>query len=83
MQTAKQVASKKKPKKGPEYGPLSCRVRSEREGMGLSLDDVAGATRISKSTLSYLERGFDAQLSTALKIARFFNLPLDRLWVQR
>lgn len=57
-----------------------CAVRSERERLRLSLDEVAEAVGMSKCGLWQVERGSDPMLTTAWKLAAFFGMPIDDLW---
>jgi DNA-binding XRE family transcriptional regulator len=61
-------------------GKVFCRVRITREKLGLSLHDVCRAVKISPAGLSAIERGGDVQMTTAHKLCRFFDLPVDKLW---
>lgn len=59
---------------------LYCRLRAVREGLGLTLRDVGAATGVHHGVLSRWERGGDATVSLALKVARFFGKSVEELW---
>jgi DNA-binding XRE family transcriptional regulator len=61
-------------------GPLVCTLRALRRQHGLSQQDVANAVGISVPCLSFIERGRAPRERTALKLMKFFEEPLDRLW---
>ena len=60
-----------------------CVIRAERERLELTLDDVAEAVGITKAGLSVIERGSDPMLTTARKLAVFYGMTTDDLWITR
>lgn len=53
-------------------------LRAER---GLSRRDLAEAVGVNFQTIGYLERGnYNASLELALKLAAFFEVPLDMVF---
>ena len=63
-----------------QNGTLGTRVRALREGMGLSLRDLAERTSVSPPMLSQVERGETSPtLATAEKIAAGLDLSLSQL----
>ena len=61
---------------------LACRVREVREKLGLSLDQVADAIGSSKQWLSTVERGSNARLDLAMRLATFFGVAVEELWTR-
>jgi DNA-binding XRE family transcriptional regulator len=57
-----------------------CRLAEMRAESGLSLRDLEAATGVTNATLCYAEKGADVNLSTAVKIARFFCVPVETIW---
>lgn len=51
-----------------------------REESGLTLREVAGYSGVSIATLDRMERGFQCELSSAMKLAKFWELPIEQLW---
>jgi DNA-binding XRE family transcriptional regulator len=60
-----------------------CHIRDMRERLELTLDDVAEAVGITKAGLSVIERGSDPMLTTARKLAVFYGMPIDALWITK
>lgn len=59
---------------------LGSRVRSLREGMGLSLRDLAGRAEVSATTLSQVERGESSpSIAVAARVADGLELSLSQL----
>lgn len=83
---AEQLAAKKARKRAPRNKATPrnetwvCRVRDWREGMDLSLRDVAKAVGVSVTALHQIEHGTDPQLTTARKLSAFFRAPVEKLW---
>lgn len=59
---------------------LRCSAKEIRERMRLTLTDVSKATGIDVSAISRWERGGEATLSLALRLAKFFAMPIETLW---
>lgn len=57
-----------------------CQVRAVREGLRISLRDVAAACSLSVTALWQIEMGGDPMLTTARKLAKFFGKTTDELW---
>jgi putative transcriptional regulator len=56
-------------------------VRECRKRAGLTQEDLARATQVSRQTIISIERGkYIPSLSLALKIARFFGCPTDEMF---
>lgn len=77
-----------KPRRSPNRKPLRNAVwksalRSVRDRLGLTLDDVATAVGMSKPGYWAVEQGGDPALTTARKLADFFGLPIETLWLER
>jgi len=63
-----------------QNGALGARVRALREGMGLSLRDLAERSRVSAPMLSQVERGETSPtIAAATKIASGLDLSLSQL----
>jgi DNA-binding XRE family transcriptional regulator len=60
--------------------PWVCLLREVREGLRLSLRDVAEAVKLSVTALHQIEHGTDPQLTTARRLATFFGKSVERLW---
>src|ERR1700721_1438113 len=59
---------------------IGSKVRSLREGQGLTLDELANRTRLSKSMLSLIERGKSApSIGTLVAISSVFSVQLPEL----
>jgi putative transcriptional regulator len=57
------------------------RVREQRAQRGLSQADLAGALGVSRQTVISIENGrYLPSLPLAFKIARFFDLTVDKLF---
>lgn len=56
-------------------------LRRLRLEYGLTLEQVSYATGISASSIQALENDRrEVMLRTAMKLARFYRLPLDEIW---
>lgn len=60
-----------------------CRLREERQRLGLRMREVVAAVGISLATISRLEYGEDPQLTTARKLAAFYGRTVEELWPGR
>lgn len=86
MTPAEQLAKKKKrnPRARAERGrrPVvwHTRLREMRTELGLTQRDVGDAVGLSASALLDLEYGADPLLTTALKLAKFFDRRVDQIW---
>jgi DNA-binding XRE family transcriptional regulator len=60
-----------------------CNINFLREQKGLSLRDVEKHSGISHSTLCRAEAGLRVNLDAALRIARFFETSVEKLWTLR
>ncbi len=57
---------------------LKNRLRVLRAEKEISQKDLADATGLSRQTVNSIERGkFNPSITTALKIAEFFKIPVD------
>lgn len=86
MTPAEELASKKPKRqvkrKKPNPGPWHCLISEERRRLGLTLEEVASATKISKTAIWQIDNGGDVLLTTAHKLAVFFGKSIDQLWVR-
>ena len=62
--------------------PRRCKVGVLRQELGLNGKDISEACGISQPTYFGVERGLNCSLATAFKIAEFFGLTVDELWVK-
>lgn len=60
-----------------------CGITRLRHELRISLDDVADAIGISKTTLWQIEHGTDPMLTTAMKLSVFFGRPIESMWTER
>jgi len=59
-------------------------VRSVREGMGLSREEVAEIFELSSRHIQYLEtRGQSLSLQKFYEIGKYFNISIDNLFYER
>ena len=59
------------------------RVREERAQRGISQADIAAALGVSRQTVISIESGrYSPSLPLAFRIARFFDLPVDKMFDQ-
>jgi len=57
------------------------RIKLLRTERGCSRQDLASAVGVNFQTIGYLERGdYNASLELALKLAAFFEVPLEALF---
>jgi DNA-binding XRE family transcriptional regulator len=65
-----------------ENGPveLLINIRKMREGRGLSLRECAKPSGISCATLARIEWGATPDLASALRMAAFLDMPLEKIW---
>jgi DNA-binding XRE family transcriptional regulator len=57
-----------------------CAIPELRHKLGLTLADVAEAVGITKSGLSQIEYGADIRLTTATRLAAFFDKSVYEIW---
>jgi DNA-binding XRE family transcriptional regulator len=79
-------ALKRKPKREPyllKKGILNSRIRHFRQTNGLTLRDVSKASGVDVATVNRMEFGCETMLSTALKIAKFFEVTVEDLFSLR
>lgn len=64
---------------------LECSMRTMRRLFNppLTLADVADHTGVSVPTLSRIERGASVSLVEALRLARFYEKPIEEIWKLR
>jgi len=58
-------------------------LRELRESKGVTLRQVAEATGVSNPSLCQTEHGCTPSLETALRIAAFIELPVEKIWALR
>lgn len=58
----------------------ACGVRERRKALGLSVRDLETATGVSNPTICSIERGCDVRLKTAMTLADFFGVTVEKLW---
>ena len=58
------------------------RLKDLRAKKQVSQNDLAKALSVSRQTINSIENGkFDPSLTLAIKITRYFELPLDEIFV--
>jgi DNA-binding XRE family transcriptional regulator len=64
---------------------LECSMRVMRRLFNppLTLEDVARHVGVSVPTLSRIERGADVSLELALRLAQFYEKPVEEIWTVR
>jgi transcriptional regulator with XRE-family HTH domain len=66
--------------KPPIYGTWGARIRSIRKDKGLTLDELASRTKISRTSLSVLENGKrDFRISQIEAIANALGVSVQRI----
>lgn len=63
--------------------PLTCSMRARRNKLGLTLRDVGEAVGMSAAGLSVIEHGAETQMTTAIKLARFFGCKVEEIWGEK
>tara|TARA_X000001036_G_scaffold179140_1_gene169586 strand:- start:271 stop:465 length:195 start_codon:yes stop_codon:yes gene_type:complete len=58
------------------------KLKGLRAKKGVSQNDLAEALSVSRQTINSIENGkFDPSLTLAIKMTRYFELPLDEIFV--
>ena len=58
------------------------KLKGLRTKKGVSQNDLALALSVSRQTINSIENGkFDPSLTLAIKMTRYFELPLDKIFV--
>ncbi|ASJ07878.1 transcriptional regulator [Thermococcus siculi] len=58
------------------------RLRELREERGLTQEELAKALGVTRQTIIAIEKGkYDPSLKLAFKIARFFNMPIEEIFI--
>ena len=58
------------------------KLKALRTKKGVSQNDLALALSVSRQTINSIENGkFDPSLTLAIKMTRYFELPLDEIFV--
>tara|TARA_A100001015_G_scaffold42995_1_gene47151 strand:+ start:48 stop:242 length:195 start_codon:yes stop_codon:yes gene_type:complete len=58
------------------------KLKGLRAKKGVSQNDLAVALSVSRQTINSIENGkFDPSLTLAIKMTRYFELPLDEIFV--
>ncbi len=58
------------------------RLRELREEKGLTQEELAKALGVTRQTVIAIEKGrYDPSLRLAFKIARFFNRPIEEIFI--
>jgi DNA-binding XRE family transcriptional regulator len=77
MKPSKRVlATTKKPTKTR----LLVDLQGLREGKGVTIRQVEKAIQVSNATLCQIEHGCTPRLDSALKIAAFVDIPVEKIW---
>ena len=57
-------------------------IKQLREQMGLSQADLGSSVDVSRQTINSIENGkFDPSLPLALKLGKFFNTPVEQIFL--
>ena len=77
MKPAKRIlAATKKPSKTR----LLIDLQGLRESKGITLRQVEKAIKVSNATICQIEHGCTPSLDSALKIAAFIEIPIEKIW---
>ncbi|AFL95657.1 hypothetical protein CL1_1458 [Thermococcus cleftensis] len=58
------------------------RLRELREEVGITQEELARALGVTRQTIIAIEKGrYDPSLRLAFKIARFFNKPIEEIFI--
>lgn len=81
-QLAKKTTRKRRPRNAKTVRKVvwDCGCREIRESLQLSIHAVAAALKMSVSGYWAIEQGGDLALTTALRIATFYDRPYGELW---
>ena len=81
---SKMKPNKRKPAPGKRIGDdrikLLIDARGLREKQGVTLRDCVKPSGISSATLLRIEEGRAPDLATALRFARFVEMPVEEVW---
>ena len=66
--------------KKPSTTRLLVNLQQLRENRGVTLRQVEKEIKVSNATLCQIEHGCTPSLETALKIAAFIEIPVERIW---
>jgi DNA-binding XRE family transcriptional regulator len=80
MSPAEKLAGEKKAGPSKRQPVMVCRLKDLREALKLSKRDVARAIGMSSTCYGEAERGANIVLTNALAIAKFFGLPIEKIW---
>ena len=61
-------------KKQPKQARKPSNLQMLREGLGLGVRAVSKEAGVSAATISRVERGYDTEAKTLIKLARFYRL---------
>jgi putative transcriptional regulator len=60
------------------------KLKGLRTKKGVSQNDLALALSVSRQTINSIENGkFDPSLTLAIKMTRYFELPLDEIFIYK
>ena len=60
------------------------RLEALRKQRGLNQEELADALEVSRQTVSSLEKGrYNPSILLAFKIARFFGLPIEEIFIYK
>jgi DNA-binding XRE family transcriptional regulator len=62
---------------------FDCELRTMRAKYGLTLREVARYSGVAVATVQRMECGHHCDLATAMKLARFFERPVEKIWQPR
>lgn len=59
-----------------------CRLKEIRKESGLTLRDLEESIGVDDVTILFAEKGCGISLDTAMRIAKFFCLPIESIWIE-
>ncbi len=58
------------------------KIKNLRETKGITQEDFASVLKVSRQTIIAMEKGnYEPSLGLALKVARFFDLPVEKIFI--
>ena len=63
-----------------KYRNIIMKLRKEKK---ISRLELARLIKKSEISVHRIENGSDLRLSEAIKISKFFNLPIDKIWIEK
>ncbi len=58
------------------------KIKALRESKGITQEDFASALKVSRQTIIAMEKGnYEPSLGLAIKVARFFDMPVEKIFI--